>query len=86
MDIVWDDDRDFIDIVMILFTEGGDFSLENKVFHHVDKEEEEQEQPAMVWGGSGPEKAPNLERHRVKYCILHNCASGGKWTYWKCPK
>ena len=33
MDIVWDDDPDVIDMAMILFTEGGDFSLENEVLH-----------------------------------------------------
>ena len=30
MDIVWDDEPDFIDIVTILFTEGGEFALENE--------------------------------------------------------
>ena len=67
MDIVWDDDPDFIDLAMILFTEGGEFSLENEVLHHV--EEEEREQPA-IWGGSRPGKAPNLERQRVMYSHL----------------
>jgi hypothetical protein len=82
MDMVWDDDLDFFDIAMILFTEGGNFSLEDEVFHHVDEEEEEQEQPAMVWGGSCPGKAPNLERHQVMHCTLHSSSSGGIWTYW----
>jgi hypothetical protein len=66
MDIVWDDDLDIIDIAIILFTEGGEFALENEVLHHV-----EEEQPA-VWGGSRPGKAPNLERHRVMYSHLLN--------------
>ncbi|KAI2500547.1 Plant transposon protein [Fragilaria crotonensis] len=57
---------------MILFLEGGDFSLENDVLHIVEEDEEEQEQPA-VWGGSRPGKAPNLERHRVMYShLLYN--------------
>ena len=30
-DIDWDDEPDFIDIVTILFTEGGEFALENEV-------------------------------------------------------
>ena len=85
MDFALEDDIDVIDIAMILFFEGGDFSLENDVLHIVEEDEEEQEQPA-VWGGSRPGKAPNLERHRVMYCTLHNGSSGGKWTYWKCPK
>ncbi len=59
MAIVWDDDPNFIDLAMILFTEGGGFSLENEVLHHMD--DKEQEQPA-VWGRSRPRKAPNLER------------------------
>ena len=29
MDIVWENDPDFINIAMILFTQGGEFSLEN---------------------------------------------------------
>ena len=67
-----EDDLDVIDIAMILFFEGGDFSLENDVLHIVEEDEEEQEQPA-VWGGSRPGKAPNLERHRVMYShLLYN--------------
>ena len=30
MDIVWDDEPDFIDIATTLFTEGGEFALENE--------------------------------------------------------
>ena len=41
MDIVWDDDPEFIDLAMILFTEGGEFSLKNEVLHHMDNEEQE---------------------------------------------
>jgi hypothetical protein len=63
MDVVWDDNGDLIDLVMMLFfTPGGDFTPENEVLHHV----EDEGQP-VVWGGSRPGKAPNLERHRVMY-------------------
>jgi hypothetical protein len=58
MDIVWDDDHDFIDVAMMLFTAGGDFALENEVLYH--RVDEEQDHPA-IWGGSRPGKAPNLE-------------------------
>ena len=70
MDVVWDDNGDLIDLVMMLFfTPGGEFTLENEVLHqHV----EDEEQPA-VWGGSRPGKAPNLEQHRVMYShLLYN--------------
>ena len=49
MDIVWDDDPDVIDLAMIFFTEGGECSLKNEVFHPV--EDEEQDLPS-VWGWS----------------------------------
>jgi hypothetical protein len=68
MDIVWDDDPDFIDVKMILFTEGGEFLLKNEVLYLVEKEEEQEQPP--VWGWSRPGKAPNLERHRVMYFAL----------------
>ena len=71
MDIVWDDDPDFIDVKMILFTEGGEFLLKNEVLYLVEKEEEQEQPP--VWGWSRPGKAPNLERHRVMYShVLYN--------------
>ncbi len=39
MDVVWDDNGDLIDLVMMLFfTPGGDFTPENEVLHHVEDE------------------------------------------------
>ena len=67
MDIVWDDNPNFIDIAMILFTQGGEFSLKNEGLYLVkedEEEEQEQEQP-LVYGRSHLGKAPNLEQHRV---------------------
>ena len=37
MDIVWENDPDFINIAMILFTQGGEFSLENEVLYRVEE-------------------------------------------------
>jgi hypothetical protein len=45
MDFALEDNLDVIDIAMILFFEGGDFSLENDVFHIVEEEKEEHVQP-----------------------------------------
>ena len=41
MDFALEDNLDVIDITMILFFEGGDFSLKNNVFHIVEEEDEE---------------------------------------------
>jgi hypothetical protein len=66
MDVFLNDADDLIELITILFfTPGGKFYLENEVLHDV----EEEEQP-VVWGGSQPGKAPNLERHRVMYSHL----------------
>jgi Plant transposon protein len=67
MDIVWDDEPDAIDLATMLFTDGGEFALENEVLYH---DVEEDDQPAGVWGGSRPGKSQNLERHRVMYSHL----------------
>ena len=45
MDFALEDNLDVIDIAMILFFEGCDFSLENDVFHIVEEEKEEHVQP-----------------------------------------
>ena len=55
-----DEDHDVIDITLLLFTQGGEFALENEVLHHVEEE-------GFIWGGSRPGKAPNLERHGRVY-------------------
>jgi hypothetical protein len=70
MDVVWDDNGDLINLVMMLFfTPGGDFTPENEVLHHVDEEG----QPVVWWGGSRPGKAPNLKRHQVMNShLLHD--------------
>jgi hypothetical protein len=66
MDVLLNDADDLIEVITILFfTPGGKFYLKNEVLHDV----EEEEQP-VVWGGSRPGKAPNLERHRVMYAHL----------------
>ena len=48
MDFALEDNLDVINIAMILFFEGGDFSLENDVFHIVEEEKEELVQPVCA--------------------------------------
>ena len=48
----------------MIFTNGGEFALENEVLHNG---AEDEEQHSVFWGGSRPRKAPNLERHQVMY-------------------
>ena len=78
MDVLLNDADDLIELITILFfTPGGRFYLEDEVIHDVEEEE-----PPVVWGGSRPGKAPNLERHRVTYShLLYNDFWGATPVY-----
>jgi len=73
MDVLFlllDDNADIIDIATTLILADDDEEFhDDEVVHHV----VEEEPPPAVWGGSRPGKAPNLERHRVRYShLLYN--------------
>ncbi len=80
-----EDNLDIIDIAMILFFEGGDFSLENDVLHIVEEDEEEQEQLDTRYDCT---KFTSTFMARGSATVFHpnNSYSGGKSTYPKCPK
>jgi len=64
MDVLFlllDDNADVINIATTLILADED-SDNDEGYHHVP--------PPAVWGGSCPGKAPNLERHRVRYSHL----------------
>jgi len=66
MDVLFlllDDNADIIDIATTLILADDEEFHDDEVVHHV----VEEEPPPAVWGGSRPGKAPNLERHRVRY-------------------
>ncbi|KAI2502215.1 Plant transposon protein [Fragilaria crotonensis] len=72
MDVLFlllDDNADIIDIATTLILADDEEFQDDEVVHHV----VEEEPPPAVWGGSRPGKAPNLERHRVRYShLLYN--------------